>query len=459
MTDLDHPQPLGAFGFPAGMLLVPSGRDTDAARTALVQGRRPEVWPPSMQGHRAVHEDEPTSGFFTGDDAISAYNAWVLDPDPGRAEVIRAELPGSVAPLVDVVLSMISHHPMAPPLPGPDCVAEVAALVLAARATSGAGDLVDGLLAAADLAEGAAAAVFRGNAGMLLAQSGDPRAYESLTRAIDELADTDLTDVAAELCLQLGSSAQQNAASGHGDPRESLQEAMGHYYAGLQRVTEQSDPVLWASLNLNLATAQLAVPMTEATDQLRLGVATQALRACRRVFEVDRYPAQWSTATLNLANALIYTPSTHQGDNLVEAVELYEEVLASGVRHHDPLGRARLLANQGNALAHLGVFEDARAKLVEARFLFEEHLDHDAALAVRGILDEIRKASVQDVDAELADLTRQVEQMARMPQTEGVFTSGMGVTAMPAGEGPPPRPTVTVVDPSTRPTSDPSESR
>ena len=41
------------------------------------------------------------------------------------------------------------------------------------------------------------------------------------------------------------------------------------------------------------------------------------------------------------------------------------------------VGRARVLANQGNALAHLGLLDAARAKLVEARFLFEANLDHD----------------------------------------------------------------------------------
>ncbi|MEZ5096863.1 MAG: hypothetical protein R2731_12540 [Nocardioides sp.] len=101
-------------------------------------------------------------------------------------------------------------------------------------------------------------------------------------------------------------------------------------------MSEESAPVLWASLTMNLATAHLAVPMTQASDQLRLGVATQALRACRRVFTPESAPVPWSTATLNLANALVYTPSTHQGDNLVEAVELYDEVLESGVRDGDP---------------------------------------------------------------------------------------------------------------------------
>ncbi len=95
---------------------------------------------------------------------------------------------------------------------------------------------------------------------------------------------------------------------------------------------------------------------------------------------------------LNLANSLVYTPpSKHQADNLVEAVELYEAVLDARSRDSDPMGRARVLANQGNVLAHLGSFDQAKAKLDEARFLFEELGDGDSVRAVRGVLDEIAR--------------------------------------------------------------------
>ncbi len=60
----------------------------------------------------------------------------------------------------------------------------------------------------------------------------------------------------------------------------------------------------------------------------------------------------------------------HQADNLDEAVQLYEELLAYRDPPVDPLGRARLLANQGNALGHLGVFADARERLDRAAALF-----------------------------------------------------------------------------------------
>jgi tetratricopeptide (TPR) repeat protein len=158
-------------------------------------------------------------------------------------------------------------------------------------------------------------------------------------------------------------------------------------------VWREEAPLLWASAHANLATAYLTMPMTEASGQLRLGVAAQSLRSALKVYTPEDYPEQWASVQLNLANSLVYTPSSHQADNLLEAVELYEAVLQARDRTTDPMGRARVLANQGNVLAHLGDFDQAKAKLYEARFLFEELDDHDAMRTVRGVLDEIARQS------------------------------------------------------------------
>jgi hypothetical protein len=44
-------------------------------------------------------------------------------------------------------------------------------------------------------------------------------------------------------------------------------------------------------------------------------------------------------------------------------------------------------------LAHLGDFDQAKAKLYDARFLFEELGDHESVRTVRGVLDEIARQS------------------------------------------------------------------
>lgn len=469
MTEILHTGTLhgvGVFPFPAGLLLIP-GDDPSASdvRTALNGGRLPDPWPETLGGHALAYQGDLTGALatLTGDDPVTRYNRWLLDPESDDAVEVRSGLPAELAPLVDVVAYSIGIGD-SPPRDSADPTAdasgkrsipgEIEALVLATQATghmeAGAiKETLDLLARAVEVAQGspALAATLLGNIGTLRHENGGDRdlARTELAEAAEALTGMDLPVARAELLYQLGSIAHEEAASGRGDSQLQLKLAMGHYYDALQLVTEQTEPYLWASIQMNLAAAHLASPMTTASDQLRLGVATQALRACRRVFTHAEHPGPWSTATLNLANALVYTPSTHQGDNLVEAVELYEEVLESGVRDRDPLGRARVLANQGNALAHLGIFEEARGKLVEARFVFEEHLDHDGAHTVRGLLDEIAKAQLGDHDDAMADLARQADQMSRMPTSDAAYSSGMGVRLLSGDVVPAPKPRVTVL--------------
>ena len=167
--------------------------------------------------------------------------------------------------------------------------------------------------------------------------------------------------------------------------------AIPHYHSALQLIRCEDAPVLWASAHADLAIAYLTMPMVEASSQLRLGIAAQSLRQALTVFTREDHPQRWASVQLNLANSLVYQPSRHRQENLVEAVEIYEAVLATRDRDSDPQGRARVLANQGNVLALLGVFDQAKAKLYEARFLFEEAGDTDSVRSVRGVLDEISR--------------------------------------------------------------------
>jgi len=403
-----RPQPLGAFELPAGYLLVPDSHDPEVeeAVAELVAGRRPTTWPAALDGHRLAHEgsyDDALAVFAetAATNPVAAYNRFVLDPTGTDPAILRSDLPEELAPLVDVIAYAVGMTDRPPTEDG--STGEVLALVLAARASAGldAGDAaaaVELLRQAADVALEASATplagVLLGNLAVV-AHDHHVRSEDvagDLRRALKLLATTGLDVARAELHLQLGLILHEEAAAG----RLPLTDAVDHYYSALQLVDKASAPHVWAAANLNLGTAYLTMPMVEASDQLRAGIALQALRASLEVFTKDEHPQEWASAQMNLANALVYTPSTHQGDNLVEAVERYEEVLELRERQGDPLGRARILANQGNALAHLGVFDHAKAKLYEARYLFEEQLDHDAVLSVRSVLDEIAKQTVPD---------------------------------------------------------------
>ncbi|HEV2637782.1 MAG TPA: hypothetical protein VGX23_21695 [Actinocrinis sp.] len=427
-----RPQPLGTFPLPAGYLLIPGGADTEAARVSLLAGRAPDPWPERLRAHELALAGDRGGALAAlaaaGSDPVSRYNRFVLDPDglggagaedsedgEGELQQLRADL-GEFGPLVDLV-SFVLGRTVTPPEPG-SAEGEIAALLLSAQATHelAAGEPTEALRLLhqaartarpvapplAGLMLGAAASISQEVFG--LGESSGPAnpgpavLYEQALLALSGAEDLRVSR--AELHLGLAGALHELSAQ---QPQQ-LALAVPHYHSVLQLITAEQAPELWAAAHANLAAAYLTMPMTQASDQLRLGVAVQSLRHALKVYTPQTHPERWASTQLNLANSLVYTPSRHQADNLVEALELYEAVLQVRGRHSDPIGRARVLANQGNVLAHLGQFAHARAKLHEARFLFEEFSDGDSVRMVRGLLDEIARQQVlvrnQDQDAE-----------------------------------------------------------
>jgi tetratricopeptide (TPR) repeat protein len=391
-----RPLPIGAFGLPFGYLLLPDTAEAQPVREGLLAGRLPADWPASLRGHELAASGDLSSALaaFTGDDVVSRFNRFVIDTGSEDPAQLREGLGFPLAALVGLVLYATGRAASPPDPDGLD--GELAALALAAQASAAAEQdefgAAAGLLArAVSLARPAypaLAGVLSGAAADIHLRAGElDQAVGALQAGIALLEQTDLATARGELHLQLGACYQQQAA----DRREELLKAIHHYHCALQSVTPQQAPEVFAAAHANLAAAYLTMPMAQASDQLRLGVAVGSLRAALTVYDPQTHPAQWASAQLNLANALVYAPSSHQADNLVEAVELYEAVLAARDRDADPLGYARVLANQGNALAHLGMFEHARGKLVEARSIFEEFGEYDATTSVRSVLDEIAR--------------------------------------------------------------------
>ena len=391
-----RPQPLGAFGLPLGYLLIPAGEDTEPARRALLSGCLPEHWPARLSAHRHALAGDRAAALaaLDGTDPVTRYNRFVLDADDVTdLDGLRADL-GEFGVLVDVVSFAVGRTDAVPQ--HTDLDGELAAVVLAAQASATLADDPAAAITALDAAVERARDVSRPLAGVLLGatasvciQTDEPgEAHERIERALRLLDGADGLPVErAELHLTAAGLLHEQAQENPG----LMARAIPHYHAALQLVRREDAPLLWASAHANLATAYLTMPMVEASGQLRLGVAAQSLRSALTVYTREDHPEQWASVQLNLANSLVYTPSKHQADNLVEAVELYEAVLEARDRNTDPLGRARVLANQGNVLAHLGAFDEAKAKLYEARSLFEELGDGESVRAVRGVLDEIAR--------------------------------------------------------------------
>ncbi|SBS77846.1 TPR repeat-containing protein [uncultured Mycobacterium sp.] len=394
-----RPQPLGTFPLPLGYMLIPAvsstGADTEAARTALLSGNVPEEWPEGLSAHELAlaGDREAALAVLDGTDPVTRYNRFVLDPDSEDPDELRCAL-DEFGPLVDLVLFVLGRSDTPPEVGSAD--GELAAVALSAQASqvldegdsAGAVVLLERAATAAGQDSRRLQGVLVGAAAAIRRELGDPSAAERLEQALRLLDGADGLRIGrAELHLNLAGLLHERAE----DHPELLAQAIPHYHSALQLVLRDEAPLLWAATHANLATAYLTMPMVEASGQLRLGVAAQSLRSALKVYTRETHPEQWASVQLNLANSLVYTPSKHQADNLVEAVELYEGVLQARDRDTDPLGRARVLSNQGNALAHLGMFDQAKAKLYEARFLFEELADEESVRAVRGVLDEIAR--------------------------------------------------------------------
>ncbi len=418
-----RPLPIGAFELPFGFLLLPAGPDTEPVRQELLAGRLPRQWPARLRGHQAALEGDLDAAVrsFTGRDPVSRFNRFVLAPDAIGPDGLRAALGHPLGVLVDLVLFATGRSDTVPDPASAD--GELAALLLAGVAVQALAEapvpgpsipneamgcpaavtLLRQAVAAAGLVSSALAGVLHGALAQACKAAGDPgAAIAALETGIALLSGTDLRTGRAEQHLELASTYHELGSAAPGgrppgdpppggmpSPQTSLAKAVHHYHCALQEVSREQAPEVFAAAHAGLAAAYLTMPMTEASDQLRLGVAVGSLRAALTVYTQERYPAQWSSAQLNLANALVYAPSAHRAGNLAEAVELYEAVLGVRSRTADPVGYARALANQGNALAHLGMFDEARAKLAEARFLFEESQEWAAVASVRGLVDEM----------------------------------------------------------------------
>jgi tetratricopeptide (TPR) repeat protein len=388
--------PIGIFPLPAGYLLLPQTEAGAEALTDLLNGNIPAEFPTTWRFYQAAlaGDTEAALAALTDDDTPEArYNRVALTGDPAAYETLRGELTGDLALLLDMVAYTLGWIDT-PPEPA-DTTDEVRAMLLSAQAAAAleVGDYAtaqETLAAAVESARPVSPLL----AAQLLADLAETRAAANMPaalvaqpyrEALDLLAGTGLAELRAQYALRLGM-LYQEAAQGR---RGALLEAARCYQEALRFFTREAHPEPYALAQNNLALAYLAMPMTEASDQLRMAIAVQSLREACAVYTREEYPDRWASAQLNLANALQYLPSGRPEEHLAEAVQIYEDLLQARDQVTDLPGYARLLANQGNALAHLGIFAHARPKLQEAERRFSALGDRDSAAAVRDILADI----------------------------------------------------------------------
>ncbi len=394
---LFHPQPLGIFPLPAGYLVIPATDGGADLCAALLQGHVPERVPDHLRFYTLALAGDADGArqLLAGDLSPEArYNRFVLRSTPDDYARLRNELDGELGALLDLVAYTTGIIDQPPSPEG--CRGEVAACILAAHAAH-ALEIDRREVAYAMLQRAVAevrdvsplfAAQLLGDLAEMQALNDVPdAAIQSLRDALALIGRQSLPDVRAHLALRLGM-LYQECAEGR---RTMLLEASKCYQEALRFYTRDTAPELYALAQNNLALVYLAMPLTEASDQLRKGIAVQALREALTIYTRETHPDLWRRTQLNLANALQYLPSANLHDHLIEAVGLYDELLATCDPRCDPAGYARILANQGNALAHLGDFARARQQLSEARRLFAACNEVDAVTGVDEVLEEIAR--------------------------------------------------------------------
>jgi tetratricopeptide (TPR) repeat protein len=387
---------LGIFPLPTSYLALPAASGADEAMDTLMRGYVPDALPPEWRFYGlalAGDRDGALAALATDGSPLGCYNRFVLSGSPADYAARADVPPGDLALLFEVVAYTLGYCE-APPEPGASD-GELRALIMMAW---GSAAMERGDIRAAEADIGVALDLARPVSSLLAAQLAltmaetraerlgpDPIAIQYLREAMELLKGSGLSELYAQVALSLGMRYQEISRSQRGP----LLEAAKCYQEALRTFNRVEHPELYALAQNNLALAYLAMPLTEASDQLRMGIAVQALREALTVYTREQYPAQWASARLNQANALQYMPSGNTEGHLAEAVEIYEELLGARDPQADPLGYARILANQGNALAHLGIFDHAVPKLEQARQLFASSGDAEAAAALMDILTEI----------------------------------------------------------------------
>ncbi len=395
-----RPQPIGIFPSSAAYLLLPKVDDDRGVLEGLLEGDLdvpvPEPWQFFVRAARGEIKIA-IELLSDADSPLAAYNRFVLEPGSAEFRSLHPRLPVELAALLDVVAyshGIADRLPRDLPLDG-----ELLAFALASRAAEAMENqdnqraqccLTDAVEAARAASPLLASILLAQKADLAFSMGGSSYALATMhyREAIRLAGPCKLPTFVASLHTRLGM-ALQSSANGQ---RATLLEAVRAYQTALQDgITQQSHPDWFAQLQNNLGLAYLSMPATETSDQLRMGIAIQSFRHALGIYTIEDHPDMWATVSMNLANALQHVPTSHPEDNLIGAVEIYEDVLRVRTREKDPVAYATVLLNQANALAHLGIFKPAIEKLSEAYKLFHWYDQSAEAESARDLVDQINQ--------------------------------------------------------------------
>jgi len=393
---LSRPQLVGILPMPAGLLLIP-GEINEAQLLACVdaKGALPDAW--AFYGYaRAGDQAKALELLQRQANPISDYNRFVLNPSAEALVKLRSSLSGELSMLLEIAAYNCGLQDDPPAEEG--LHGEFLALALMTQAAAEMErDAIQPAMELLERAVSAAREVSPFFAAQLLAQLAalgrtqpEPLFSESIQHYRDAIAligEVSMPEMRSELWMQLGIACQE--AGGRPDRMTEAVRAYQEVLRGGLIAEEHAE--LFALANNNLGLLYLSMPMSQGGDTLRMAVAVQCFREGLRLCDADKLPELRSTIQLNLANSLQYLTSSHPEENLVQAVELYEELLTLRKKAFDPVGYGRILSNQANALAHLGMFSPALEKLQEARKIFEWHNEAELSATAMELVGKIHE--------------------------------------------------------------------
>lgn len=379
-----RPQPIGIFPMPANFLLLPESWQDSADYKNTLQG----IFPKEDSFFKFAIDGEQAKSLaeLTDDLPETKFNRFILNTSPQTYHQLTKELTGDYRKLLDVAAFTLNYIPEPPSVENLD--GELLAFVLMVQAShkielNEVEKAIEFLQEAAETAKPVSPMLYAQILTSLaeikhqfLGASAD--VIQTYKTALDTLKKSELESNKASLNMNLGICYQEMSSGNRG----ALLEAVKCYQEALKFFIREKFPEEFAFAQNNLALAYLSIPTIEASDQLRVAIAIQALREALKVYQRETHAELWASTQLNLANALQYAPTSHVQENLEESVRIYEEILEVRRPTENPIGYARLLANQGNALAHLGIFDHAVPKLNEAKNIFNQVGDLDSANAV-----------------------------------------------------------------------------
>ncbi|MGE0118330.1 MAG: hypothetical protein AB7S71_17530 [Dongiaceae bacterium] len=222
-------------------------------------------------------------------------------------------------------------------------------------------------------------------------------ARDALEQAIPALKQQGLPEEVAEAEMNLGLALQSLAGAGRGRITDSI----AAYQRALRVFDRAAHPKEFAILQNNLATAFLAIPMTDERARMREALAVQSFEEGLKVVTLIDHPVEYAMLQNNLGNALQYASSSHAVENNLRALEAYDEALRVRTPATAALPYANTIANKANCLLNLpddparpafgnrANLKQAQAYLDEARAIFLEHGEIEKARLVAETLQQV----------------------------------------------------------------------